>query len=728
MLDTRPKVPSEEPQENLLGSESDGNSKGLVDHRHDGTQNYDGRLNPLVKSDNGESVEAALGGKKFDKNNAARDSGSWTDENSHDDESSDKPNETINERTFSTKLNLPTTLKREKSLTDTIERKKKKVKFSDEEGDENLIVQTRVYDEVNPIEAPICDRDLLKSSLLSGKLKCLLKNKRKRQELEKTGSCTSEQCSEKDDRRHDVRREGSETENLVLETKRGKLDQEHDGETGESCINFKLDTKHGEIDQEHVKETKESSLKQCVIATDLEERTEETTETSCQENKLEVTSLPANGNSLEEYIGLNTNPFPVSKLPEENYDVTNPKNIDVNEHYECHFTYIDESIDENDVLASYDTSNNEKSIAIIDPKANSIADKEQANADPKLDEQIVPTENEEEVPASSSMKREGTFILEESPPLKSRKMSTSFENLTQPKDPSSTENPLEPEEKDCSKGQQDMRSQKHVSFNGKTVKTEPIAKDHASSVRGAVELKVDSLASKRRARVNVEKRINSSCDEASDNELPTTDRQKKSFRHSAKKTLINAWKYAVKSQSPVEGSRSPERADADFQVSRCLSTRDAEVISSSFDVRSDDGYDSLEIKSGEPSSIETNVDLSRGTITKTKKNRVTNYSNANNSDDINIKSHKIKPFKSTRKASDEARKTDTEPVVMRVKPVKRDGTFSARWSRQFDGERSRLEAEVARLTVEKQRQVLMVFMIETLVDSVCIECCLLSLC
>jgi len=77
-------------------------------------------------------------------------------------------------------LTTTTTLKREKSHTDTLERKKKRVKFSaSDEGKEHveIICCTSDYEESDPFESLIRDTNLVSNTLLANKLKRMLKNK-----------------------------------------------------------------------------------------------------------------------------------------------------------------------------------------------------------------------------------------------------------------------------------------------------------------------------------------------------------------------------------------------------------------------------------------------------------------------------------------------------------------------------------------------------------------------
>lgn len=521
----------------------------------------------LCSRDDGKIKELVADGRKVDNREVRRATASvHLDRNTND--AAVKKNETKNERISLPNFNFPT-LKREKSLTGSTERKKKRVKFNSHEDKDEVLIQTCVYEPVNPLEALLQETDVIGNTPLACKLKRLLINKSKA----------------------------------------------------------------------------------------LEKKTEKYFESTTTEE-----------------IVRNVKPYDVSD------DITF---IDDGEN-------SDDDAEKNKIinLGLIDKSNNMEHKNL---KSNTLI------------------ESSESFPIIGQLKREATFTLEGRPPAKSLKSSTSLEQIfggditnkenenfeiyeIKSENANSDDINLNNSRVDCS-DEIEKDEMNHCASNSNT--SNPIVVNKPPQLRSrrdAIELKVDSLASKRRARVNVEKPLQNEINDKilqGQNEVTVREKSKSpSFRDSARKTL-NAWKSAVK------GSLRCDQLDKSSP--KVIHSNDKKETLKFCNEKSlyDSGYQS------EPDAdVEDSTDLNQGdklnsasSITRSKMREL--IPKAQTADPQNS---------STSAPSANGRRKI--PIVGTVHPLRRDGALtktSVRWSRAFDSDKSKLEAELRKITSERDR-------------------------
>ena len=472
----------------------------------------------------------------------------------------------LNEQTtFNERPALPnpifTTLKREKSLTDTLERKKKRVKFScdqDGEGDQ-VTVKTHVFEEVNLIDALIRDSDIVSNTPLAKKLKRMLRNKSKFSEnsvsaAEECGQNPSDEC----------------------DRNTGSQDQPQD-------INSVVDHQAEEI----------------------------------------------NGTLLNG---------------------------------ESEITFIDEDSDSQSVDTELEKQNN---------KENSGG-----NTDDAKDDNI-------------SMKRGRTFTHEDNPPAKAQKISDETANRNdrniKKKILIEEHEKYEPSIVLKSATENQLRLDEIVAQPQDKAKESP---SPCSVIDKTVELKLNSSAAKRRAKVNIEKSTNpdKTCSDSED-EFKNEKAKCGSFRDSAKKTLINAWKSALKT-SAIENVSKGANKDKFNAGENSSDNADISILIET--ENKDNGATSKNVKTSNKKGF---LDTSGKVSSCSSHSKEATKS--------------VKPKQVSQSGKDKEQKTEKQQgkLVGTVLPFRRDGTFTKKSRQQFDNERTRLESEIRKLSSENTRYV-----------------------
>lgn len=606
------------------------------------------------------------------------------------------PNETNLERLVLPNLIYTPTLKREKSMTDTIERKKKRVKFNPQDDDDEILVETHVFEEISSFDALIQDSDIVSNAPLASKLKRLLKSK------SRALDCDAELT--KDD-------SSSENEKgLCLKIRSKMASFENDDATSDSdCLRDEM------IEKEDI-------------------FTKNNSNSSSENNEASV----FNGSHLEgmnENGGLNFGNNAVSILGP--LEVTADDASDDKEHDEAaaekeqDIAFIDDGEEQEDELSKDDSDDRE-----LKKVKQDITGKEN---------NIEIEDNDEKI-NSTSLKREGTFTLEGSPPAKTMKPSTSLDNIIDHQQIMEEENERgqnthklshkSSNETECSTTlklvdskpalqvktkmiEESASRHRHVSFDEQpcVVEDTECARQIVDVAwvkprRDVVELKADSLASKRRAKVNVEKRI-SSCDENED--IGADKTKSSSFRDSAKKTLINAWKCAMKGSMSHDnlGKGTSVTAENKDMIEESEPQRPLNKLTKNSTKRLCEQEQPSAISKTKAKKCEE-ITTFKSYSTEKSKSPTPEPSNFPSTKGAIPKTSKIRPFgnsnSGTSRTSSRSEETDAgapkKPVVGTVLPLRRDGTFTkcpSRWARTFDGDRARLEAELRKFSAEKER-------------------------